>query len=388
MRTHQPVTIALAGLLAIGSSSCAGPASVSSGEASPSDALRLEVETIGDDVFSKEKIIAIMKKVNEYTLSHPYTEHDRNWVRATYYTGVMALYKTTTDPRILDQAMRWTQKHEWQAGDEQEPANRMTCGQTYLELYFLKNDPAMIAGIRAEVDEQIAATVSPRKAWYYCDTLYVGPPTLAMLGKATDKATYYRYLNRVYWDVTDHLFDKERGLFYRDKGYFDKKTRNGKKVFWSRGNGWVIAGIPRVLEHLPKDDPYHDRYVGLLRTLAASVARAQGDDGLWRTNLADADQYPGPETSGTAFFCYAMTWGINQNILEKDVYLPVVRKAWKGLVAAVHDSGKLGWVQPVGADPQYASPDSTHEYAVGAFLLAASEMVKLKGQASSTAGSR
>jgi len=155
------------------------------------------------------------------------------------------------------------------------------------------------------------------------------------------------------------------------------RTSNGRKIFWSRGNGWVIAGIPRVLRYLPEDDPYYNRYVELFRTMAASIARVQGEDGLWRTNLADPDEYPMPETSGSAFFCYAMAWGVNNGVLEKQIYLPVVRKAWSGLVGAVSPEGKLGSVQVVSGWPEPVSPENTHEYAVGAFLLAGSEVIKL-----------
>jgi len=330
-----------------------------------------------EDALSRESIIAVMNKVNDYTFAHPYKKDDRNWIRATYYTGVMALYETTGNSKILDQAMGWAEKHNWAEGTEPHPANCMTCGQTYLQLYFLKNDPKMLAKMQAYVDRRIDKAEPPRKTWYYCDSLYVGPPTLAMLGKATGQQKYYDYLNKVYWDITDYLLDKRYGLFYRDKNFFEAKNKNGRKIFWSRGNGWVIAGIPRVLRYLPKDNPYYERYVELLRTLAASIAGVQGDDGLWRTNLADADEYPESETSGSAFFCYAIAWGINQGVLEKARYLPVVEKAWKSLVTAVDESGKLGWVQPVSDRPGLACPGSTHEYAVGAFLLAGSQMVKL-----------
>lgn len=334
----------------------------------------------GDDVFSKRKIVEVMRKVRDYQLAHPWKETDRNWIRATYYTGVMGLYRTTGDPEILAQARRWAQKHDWAEGDEREPANKKTCGQTYLELHFIDPHSANIDKIRAYVDsriEKIEAGEPPTKGWYYCDTLYVGPPTIAMLGKATGRQKYFDYLNRVYWDVTDHLFDEEYGLYYRDKSYFNAKTENGKKVFWSRGNGWVIGGIPRVLQYLPGDNDRYDDYVKLLQTMAAAIAGRQGNDGLWRSNLDDPDQCPNPETSGTAFFCYAFAWGINNGVLDRDRFLPVTMKAWEGLVRHVQPDGKLGFVQPVGASPKPATRDVTHEYGMGLFLLAGEEMVKL-----------
>ena len=319
----------------------------------------LDVGAIADDICSRAKIIALMHKVNDYTYAHPYKEHDRNWVRATYYTGVMALYETTQDPRVLGQAMRWARKHKWLPGDHDAPANKLTCAQTYLQLYFLKKDAAMIAPVRRWVDSGGPGAPSLKEPWYnesggraYCDSLYVAPPAFAMLARATGDRKYLAYMNHMYWDITDELFDKDAGLYYRDKRFPTRRTRNGKKILWSRGNGWVIAGIPRILRYLPEGDPHYKRYLALYRRMADAIARVQGDDGLWRANLGDADDYPGPESSGTAFFCYALAWGINNRHLERDKFLPVVRKAWKGLAAAVHESGRQ-WLSRSIAATQY-----------------------------------
>lgn len=332
------------------------------------------------NVYTKDGIIHRMRAVRDYQLAHPWKEMDRNWIRATYYTGVMGLYRATRDPEILGQATRWAEKHNWAEGDERERANKKTCGQTYLELYFLDPDPKKIENIKAYVDsriETIRSGESPTKGWYYCDTLYVGPPTLAMLGKATGDSKYFDYLNEVYWAVAELLYDKEHHFFYRDSRYFDATSHNGRKVFWSRGNGWVLGGLPRILQYLPAENEHYGRYVELFEEMSASIAGRQGSDGLWRSNLDDPNDCPNPETSGTAFFCYAMTWGINSGLLDRDEYLPVVMRAWGGLCRHVHADGKLGYVQPVGGDPQPATSEMTHEYAMGLFLLAGEEMVKL-----------
>ncbi|NQT87151.1 glycoside hydrolase family 88 protein [bacterium] len=327
-----------------------------------------------------KKVLDLMYKVRAYQQKHPWRAVDRNWIRATYTTGLMGMYRTTKDPDILKQATQWAEKHQWREGNERPPANRKTCGQTYLELYFLDPKPERIAAIRAYVDsrmQRIAQGESPLKGWYYVDTLYVGPPTLAMLGKATGEKKYYDYLHRVYWTVADHLLDKDDGLFYRDARYFKARTGNGRKVLWSRGNGWAFGGIPRVLEHLPKDDPQRERYVKLLRAMAEALVARQPADGLWRSNLDDAEQHPNPETSGTAFFCYGLAWGVNEGLLAKPKYLPAALKAWAGLVRHVNDEGRLGYVQPVGGDPRAASADQTHEYAAGLFLLAGCEIHRM-----------
>jgi rhamnogalacturonyl hydrolase YesR len=327
---------------------------------------------------SRERILAVMRKVNAYEAARK--SADRNWVGGTYYTGVMALYRAGEEPAVLEQAVAWAEQNQWAPGTEGPySANSLTCGQTYLELYFLKRDETRIAKIRAFVDAQVEAAKKQKMSaqWGYIDTLYVGPPAIAMLGELSGERKYYDFLDKMFWATAESLLEKETGLFYRDRGYIGKQTERGKKILWSRGNGWAIAGTARVLQHMPKEHPTRARYVELLRTLAASLAKVQGEDGLWRSNLADAEQFPNPETSGSAFFCYAMAWGVNEGLLDKATYLPVVARAWRGLVACVQPDGRLGFAQAVGAEPDAAGPKSAFPYATGLFLLAGSEVLKL-----------
>ena len=331
----------------------------------------------------KDAIVAVMNRANDYQAKRQAKSSDRSWIRGTYYTGVMAFYKATGDLKLLDQAMRWAESHKWQVGSEQSGGNRLTCTQTYVELYLEKKDRSMIEPLIKWLDSGATNSPTGAKVWYleggvrYADSLYVGPPALAMLSKATGDKKYIDFMNAFFWDVHAEIFNKQDGLFYRDKRFIEKKTVNGKNVYWSRGNGWVVGGIVRILEYLPKDDPSYPRYVELLGTMIDSIVKVQGEDGLWRPNLGDAKDIPYPETSGTGFFTYAIAWGINNGILDREKYLPVVKKAWAGLVACVNEEGKVGWGQAVGDRPGNVIKENTHEYVTGTFLLAGSEMYKL-----------
>jgi rhamnogalacturonyl hydrolase YesR len=198
-----------------------------------------------------------------------------------------------------------------------------------------------------------------------------------MLTKATGDRRYLDIMHRFFRDVQSELYSPEDGLFYRDKRFIGQTTSRGKKIFWSRGNGWVLGGLVRILEYLPETDPERSRYLELYQKMAGSVAQCQGADGLWRPNLGDAEDVPVPESSGTGFFCYALAWGVNRGVLDRSAYLPVVTKAWEGLAANVSPEGKVGWGQPVGDRPVAVKTDQTHEYVTGTFLLAGSEMWKL-----------
>jgi rhamnogalacturonyl hydrolase YesR len=140
-----------------------------------------------------------------------------------------------------------------------------------------------------------------------------------------------------------------------------------------------MGGLVRILKELPKDYPVRPFYEQLFKDMAAKVISIQQADGLWRASLLDPDSYPGGEVSGSGFFCYALAWGINNKLLDKSTYKPVVEKAWIALNGCVNDEGRIGWVQPIGADPRKNfTADSWEVYGTGAFLLAGSEVIKLK----------
>ncbi len=320
----------------------------------------------------------------------PYGKHrpDTNWVIGAWYAGQYALYDVTKDPKHLAPLMAMEKRTGWKVGRHKYFADDQATCQTYLDLYMnVKKDTKIIAHTQKVLDEMMAKPVDLpmdnhhkvcfKGEWSWCDSLFMGPPVWAKMTEATGDIKYLDFMDKK-WDKTyDFLYDKKEDLYYRDAAYFKKKEKNGKKVFWSRGNGWVMGGLVRVLEAMPEDYPSRPKYEKLLQKMSVKIASLQQTDGFWRASMLDPDSFPGGESSGTGFFCYAMAWGINNGILDYDTYYPVVSKAWAALNSAVHPSGKLGWTQAIGADPRKTTYEATEVYAVGAFLLAGREMIKL-----------
>ncbi len=332
------------------------------------------------DLFSRSSIMEVMQRVFDWQMRNPVSINDRNendWARAAFYAGVMAAYRTTHDEQYLDAAIAWSRSCDWKLAKRTRHADDQARGQTFLEIYEVKKDPSMIGAIRDRYDSLIADPKPGREDWWWCDALFMAPPVLARLAAATGDRKYLTYLDAMFWDTFEFLYDKHEHLFYRDQSYFDRKSANGRKTFWARGNGWVMAGTVRVLQYLPKNDPSYSRYVSLLKDMAAAVERVQGEDGLWRPSLLDQNEIPQPETSGSAFFCYAIAWGINNNLLSRTKCLPCVQNAWRGLRSHVTREGRLQWVQPIGAAPDKVTADDSQEYGSGGFLLAGSEVCKL-----------
>jgi rhamnogalacturonyl hydrolase YesR len=110
----------------------------------------------------------------------------------------------------------------------------------------------------------------------------------------------------------------------------------------------------------------------------------QREDGFWNVSLHDPTNFGGKETTGTSLFIYGFAWGIRNGILDKDKYLPVVKKSWKALSAAVHKNGFLGYVQGTGKEPKDSQPvgydkmPNFEDFGLGCFLLAGAEVYKLK----------
>ena len=333
-------------------------------------------------------ILRVMTAAADWQLAHPSSHDPWDWTQAAFYTGVMAFTRVTDDGKYVAAMRTMGEKNLWRPGLRPGHADDYAVIATYAKLYQVDRDPKMLKPAIAlfnflasrKYDEPLAwgnAIETRELAW--CDALFMGPPALAAMTAATNDKRYIDLANRLWWKTTEYLYDKEEHLYFRDSRYFEPREPNGKKVFWSRGNGWVIAGLVRVLEDMPEDYPDRPKYLTLYREMAAKVAAVQGIDGYWRASLLDPVSLPNPETSGTGFFVYAFAWGVNRGVLDRATFEPVVRRGWAAMARAVRADGMLGWVQRIGDKPGATSADTTEVYGVGALLLAGTEVHRLAG---------
>lgn len=340
------------------------------------------------DIFKKKTIKEKMLKVADWQLKNPKHAPD-DWTNGAFYAGVFAAYETTESPKIMQALMDLGAKTDWKPGKRYDHADDIAINQTYIDVYRLKKDPKMlqptidvIKRLQTEPGNEVA---KHGITWWWCDALFMAPPTLAKLAKTTGDSSYLAANDKFFQETYDLLYDRQEHLFARDAGYLinekgeGRREANGKKIFWSRGNGWVLGGLARLLNELPKDYPKRAFYENLYKEMAAKIITLQQPDGLWRASLFDPDSFPGGEASGSGFYIYALAWGINNKLLDKNKYLPAVRKGWTGLNTLIHEDGKVGWTQPIGADPRKNfTAESWEVYGAGAYLLAGSEVIKLK----------
>lgn len=351
--------------------------------------------------FDKKTVLAQMELANKYFMDKwPDTgktiitnkERPSNiWTRGVYYEGLMALHQIYPKDTYYQYAYDWAEFHKWgfNSGNTTRNADNYCAAQTYIDLYNLEPDPKKLKNTRANI--AMLLNTPQNNDWSWIDAIQMGMPVFAKMGVLEKDNRYFEKMYEMYMfsrnNHGDHgLFNPKDGLWWRDAD-FDApyKEPNGEDCYWSRGNGWVIAALAKVLTIIPKDAPHRDQYVKDLQAMAKALVPIQRTDGFWNVSLHDPTNFGEKEASGTALFVYGITYGINSGILDKKTYLPVVEKAWTALTTeSLHKDGFLGFLQSTGKEPKDGQPlnydkiPDFEDYGLGCFLLAGSEIYKMK----------
>lgn len=313
------------------------------------------------------------------------------WTRAVYYEGLMALYSVDKKKAYYNYALDWSNQHKWNMRDGSRTRNgdNQACGQTYIDLYLIDKKPGRIDSIKASIDKMMLT--DKIDDWHWVDAIQMAMPVFTQLGVIYKDTNYFHRMYEMYaYTKYKHgdkgLFNAAEGLWWRDKDFDPPyKEPNGEDCYWSRGNGWVVAALVRVLNILPKTDPHYAEYMSDYKLMMQALLPIQRKDGYWNVSLHDSTNFGGKEITGTSLFIYGMAWGLNKGILEKRKYLPVVTKAWNAMAnESVHANGFLGYVQGTGKEPKESQPVTLdrepdfEDFGLGCFLLAASEVSKIK----------
>jgi hypothetical protein len=263
------------------------------------------------------------------------------------------------------------------------------------------------------------STAPPRDPWwieggygarFWQDDLYMVVPWLALYGSthnglpanelarnlAYEWIEAYAYDHRPESSSSVPSSRSRRGVLLWDSTHalfqHQPETIGMTDWFWGRGNGWALVALARAAESL--DAPYtggrYDQVIGsdeiraMLRASAQSLIARRTPDGGWGSFLARSDLCPVAETSATALLTFFLARGINEGWLDRDVYQPVVVRAFAILMQRVARDGTITNIQPPGVGPacdriSSDNPAFNLNYGTGAVLLAASEVLKLDG---------
>ena len=318
--------------------------------------------------------------------------HPRGWEQGAFWVGFTRLAEMTGEARYLDAVMRQGEANRWQLGSMPYFADDHVIGQTYLWAAENGAGAEVLEPLQEEFDRILAhppkvhlSFVIPGEAyletpclkrWCWCDALFMGPPTWLGLSRVTSNPAYAEFALEEFRAATAFLYDEEEQLYFRDSRFFERRDDEGRKLFWARGNGWVLAGLANMLREMPEDDPARAEIETLFTQMARRLIALQKPDGYRPPSLLAPEGSP-PESSGTGFFVYGLAWGVNHGLLTEEEAGPAIRMGWIALERAVAEDGRVGWVQPVSDRPDTVSASDTHFYGTGAFLLAATEVAAL-----------
>lgn len=351
----------------------------------------------GQTQSSSAEVMRLIEKANDYWQANNSPKKWAFWDHAAYYTGNMEVYKLTGKAAYYDYSNQWCEHNRWRGANSNDKRNWryktygegqdfvlfgdwQICFQTYIDMYNL--NPADYKVARAKEVMSYACHMNENKFWWWSDALYMVMPVMTKMYKLTGDKMYLDRLYENYLWSDSLMYDAEAQLYYRDAKYIypKVKTASGGKSFWARGDGWVLAGLAKVLADMPKDYEYRDFFVKRFKELSQGVARCQRPDGYWSRSMLCEEDAPGPETSGTGFFAYGLMWGVNNGYLNKADYAKVIEKAWNYLEkTALQPDGSIGYVQPIGEKPdptRTVNAKSQAPFGTGAWLLAACERVR------------
>lgn len=328
------------------------------------------------------------------------SENPKFWIQASFYIGLTKWLEVNINPTLFNYVENMALEQGYDLLTERPyHADDHTIGQTYIWLTEQTGNEAAYKPTQEHFDwilantpnvglEMLDSTASGsgkqhqegncQLRWCWADALFMAPRTWLKLTNATGDPKYFEFADKEFWAAADYLFSDKYGLFFRDSRYFDMKSDNGNPVFWGRGNGWVFASIPLIIDDLPKDHPSRDRYIELYKKNATALMKLQKPDGYWPASLMDPDKVKTPELSGSGFITYGLAWGVNNGILTDQASKDIVEKGWYAITRAISDDGRVNWVQHVGKSPDPVKESDSQLYGSGAVLLAASEMANWK----------
>ncbi|WP_024993305.1 glycoside hydrolase family 88/105 protein [Phocaeicola paurosaccharolyticus] len=355
---------------------------------------------VSQEIPNQKETLATLVKVNNHFMSKwpdPRTatfvgkyRSSNLWTRAVYYEGLMELYKIYPQDTFYNYIFDWGEFHKWcpRDGAATRNADNYCCSQIYIDMYRITKQWGMIQNVKTNMD--MLVNTPQANDWNWIDAIQMGMPVFAKLGNVTGEQKYFDKMWQMYDFSRNHdgdngMYNEKDGLWWRDKDFDPPyKEPNGKNCYWSRGNGWVYAALVRVLDEIPSNETHRNDYIKDFINMSKALKSCQRKDGFWNVSLHDETNFGGKETTGTSLFIYGMAWGVRNNILDRNEYLPILLKAWNAVVKdAVHSNGFLGYVQGTGKEPKDSQPVTYNtvpnfdDFGVGCFLLAGTEIYKL-----------
>jgi unsaturated rhamnogalacturonyl hydrolase len=227
--------------------------------------------------------------------------------------------------------------------------------------------------------------LSPPMPEAWVDSVFHVVPLLLRSAELVDEPRYREEAAKQLVGFLRALQEPHSGLLAHAYSDAPKGERGGpvppfnEHAYWARGQGWMLASGADVWLALPREHVLRPEIEHRMKKLEKAVRAHQGKSGLFHTLIERRDVYQ--ETAGSALILYGMSRGARYGLYGVETKRAVERGA-RGLLSILRRKGdrvevpgtSLG-TNPVPAIYAYVPTAAQVSYGVGAWLLAASEML-------------
>lgn len=341
--------------------------------------------------YKAEDVAAVIEKVQAYYTAKKYTT-GWDWLTATYHLGNLEAYKATGETKYYEQTYDIAEAYAWEVygGVETTYLDAVATSLVYCVLYDLAPMDYKLESVKEILDYNYDYGMVD---YSWVDEIYMAGLSHSYLSKVTGDSKYSDIDFTTYQYYRERFFDEESWLWFRDWQFVPEtgsvwaNLDGAEKVLWSRGNTWVYVSLAQRMEYMDKNDPAYETYKNDFLMMSEGLKNVRRDDGIWNVNLGDASHKPGKEMTGTAGFLYGMCLGIELGLLDPEVYIPVVQKAYDTIVSECifeYDGmdGFVGYCQPPAGSPSsYTTEEEvktkTVSYGVGLTMMGLSRFMRL-----------
>lgn len=265
------------------------------------------------------------------------------------YPGILTIYAAAqaavhlNDEEWIDDVNSYLKKYPFEF---EEPGTRFNCnfdnyrvgglgkGWMMMHGYFKDHEDVLREYAEKTIngphthDGIITSVKANNKGRVWIDVVYCVTPFMLYAGLVLDEPKYIDYAVEQCFKMYDLFMDKSNGLLHQARGFMADPEKISED-HWSRGNGWGIIGLVELVRYLPEDHPKYNEAVDRFIAHCEALIKYQDFRGLWKQEIPE--KYSWEESSGTGIILYAIGIGIRLGILDKETYMPVLKKGIDGL---------------------------------------------------------
>jgi unsaturated rhamnogalacturonyl hydrolase len=183
-------------------------------------------------------------------------------------------------------------------------------------IHYIMNEPRLIEDSVNHLGNSLEGKLYPKSIWV--DSLMMFSVFPARYAKENNDPQMMDVAARQPRIMSKYMQDEKEHLWYHSYWTTFKTHYPKRKIFWGRGNGWVIAALPMILEQIG-DHVEKDQIIEIFQKTAFALKPYQREDGAFETVINKKGKTY-RELSFTALVAAGFMQGYRLNLLDESFY--------------------------------------------------------------------